>query len=91
VAILLTPLQKALAIVKISGFGENNATGLVMLYHPDEFSLVNPVSKGTLKKLGVNLTAKTPLESIQHELRSLKEGLGAQDFLSFSVIPRRAG
>jgi hypothetical protein len=77
----LTPLEKARAIDKVPGFGENNATGLVMLFHPDEFALVNPVSRGTLKKLGVNLTARTPQESIQHELRSLKELLGAQDFL----------
>lgn len=77
----LAPLQKAQAIDKIPGFGENNATGLVMLFHPGEFALVNPVSKGALDKLGVKLTARTPLETIQHEIRALKEALGAQDFL----------
>src|SRR6266567_1805098 len=77
----LSPLAKAQAIVKIPGFGENNATGLVMLFHHNEFALVNPVSKGILMKLGVTLTARTPLESIQYELQALKEELDAQDFL----------
>jgi len=77
----LTPTQKALRIDAVPGFGENNATGLVMLFHPGEFALVNPVSKGELKKLGVNITSSTSLEVIQSELHSLKEALGASDFL----------
>jgi hypothetical protein len=74
-------LQKAEEIKDIYGFGENNATGLVMVLHPDEFALVNPVSKGELKKLGVNLTNSVPLDRIQHALHELKETLGAEDFL----------
>lgn len=77
----LSPVDKAHRIVAISGFGEGNATGLVMVFHPDEFALVNTVSKGILKKLGVNLTSSTSLEVIQSELRSLKDLLGASDFL----------
>jgi hypothetical protein len=77
----LTPLDKARQIDAIPGFGGNNATGLVMVFHPDEFALVNGISGGMLKKLGVNLTASTSLEVIQSELRSLKEELGASDFL----------
>ncbi len=77
----LSPADKEHQIVAISGFGEGNATGLVMVFHPDEFALVNTVPKGILKKLGVNLTPSTSLEVIQSELRSLKEALGASDFL----------
>lgn len=82
----LTPLEKARHIDAIYGFGENNSTGLVMLFHPDEFAIVNVVSKGVLSKLGMNLTTNTPLESIQQELRSLKEALDAQDFLELDLF-----
>jgi hypothetical protein len=78
---VLSPVDKAHQIIAISGFGEGNATGLVMVFHPDEFALVNTVSKGVLKKLGVNLTHFTSLEVIQSELYALREALGASDFL----------
>lgn len=77
------PAAKAHQIATISGFGEGNATGLVMMFHPDEFALVNSVSRGILKKLGVNLTSSTSSQVIQSELHSLKEALGASDFLEF--------
>lgn len=33
----LTPVEKATQICEIPGFGESTATGLVMVFHPDEF------------------------------------------------------
>lgn len=77
----LSLLSKAHALKAVYGFGENNATGLVMIFYPNEFPLINSASRGTLKKLGLNITASTPLEEIQQELTLLKESLGAGDFL----------
>ena len=77
----LNLLPKAKALKAIYGFGENNATGLVMIFHPNEFALINPVSRGMLKKLGFNVTDSTSMDTIQQELFSLKEALGAEDYL----------
>jgi len=77
----LSPIEKSRQIDAIPGFGGNNSTGLVMVFHPDEFALVNGVSRGMVRKLGVNLTPSTSMEVIQSELGSLKEALGAADFL----------
>ena len=77
----LTPLTKAEQIEEIPGFGENNATGLVMIFHPNEFALINTVSREALKKLGSTVSSSKSLELVQSEVRDLKEALGAKDFL----------
>lgn len=82
----LSPEEKASRIDAISGFGEGNATGLVMIFHPGEFALVNKVTRGILKKLGVNLPSSRSSQVIQSEMRSLKEGLGASDFLELDLF-----
>ncbi len=87
----LAPAEKARQIDAISGFGGNNATGLVMVFHPNEFALVNAFSTGMLKKLGVNLTSSTSLEVIQSELRSLKDDLGDSDFLELDWFLYQCG
>lgn len=74
----LTPLEKARVIMKVPGFGRNNATGLVMLYHPDEFAIYNKEPEQAFETLG--LPAKT-LEAFQDSARLLKEQLGADDFI----------
>src|SRR5262249_25311729 len=41
----LSPLEKARRIDLMPAFGETNATGLVMIYYPDRFSICDEPSK----------------------------------------------
>jgi len=75
----LTPEEKGHHIDNIPGFGENNATGLVMVFHPTAFALVNKITEEVLKKLG--FAADTSSNQFQEALLALKERLGAQDFI----------
>ena len=74
----LPPLEKAKQVRDIPGFGFNMATGMVMVYHPDEFAIWNKQSKAALRKLGYN---SSDLSSFQASVRTLREDLGADDFL----------
>jgi len=74
----LTPSQKVEGVLKIRGFGPNITTGLVMLFHPDEFAICNKQSKGALSLLGHRTD---PLDEFQKSIRSLRDKLGATDFL----------
>ena len=74
----LPPIEKAKQIRAIPGFGFNMATGMVMVYHPDEFAIWNKQSKAALKKLGYDAS---DLSSFQASVRTLREDLGADDFL----------
>ncbi|MBL7218968.1 MAG: AAA family ATPase [Phycisphaerae bacterium] len=74
----LTPSQKVEGILKIPGFGPNIGTGLVMLFHPDEFAIYNKQSKGALSLLGHRTE---PLGEFQKSVRSLRDRLGATDYL----------
>jgi hypothetical protein len=74
----LPPIEKAKQIRAIPGFGYNMATGMVMVYHPDEFAIWNKQSKAALKKLGYDAS---DLSSFQASIRTLREDLKADDFL----------
>lgn len=76
----LSPVEKALSIQQVEGFGENNATGLVMIFDPKNFSLVNTVTRKALGILNEPIDTNKSLVSIQALLQALKEELGAQDF-----------
>jgi len=76
--VTLPPIEKAKQIRSVPGFGFNMATGLVMVYHPDEFAIWNKQSKEALKKLGY---AASDISSFQASVRTLREDLGADDFL----------
>jgi len=77
----LEPKHKATAIGDVYGFGPNNATGLVMIFHPEEFSIVNKITRDALGKIHIGLAAQISLEHIMTILYDLKKFLGAQDFL----------
>jgi MoxR-like ATPase len=74
----LSPLEKARKIDAIRGFGDNTATGLVMVYHPGEFALYNEPSQNAVKKLGYSYH---DLETFELVVNGLKNRLGAKDFL----------
>ena len=75
----IDPIDKANGIMKVPGFGPNISTGLVMIYHPNDFAIYNKQAKiGTLEELGYDVS--TP-ESYQISVQDLKEQLGADDFL----------
>lgn len=74
----LPPIEKAKQIREVPGFGFNMATGLAMVYHPDAFAIWNKQSKEALKKLGYDAS---DLATFQASVRTLREDLGADDFL----------
>lgn len=74
----LPPVEKAKQIRDVPGFGFNMATGLVMVKHPDEFAIWNKQSKEAFNKLGYDAN---DLSSFQTSVRTLREDLGADDFL----------
>ena len=74
----LPPIEKAKQIRDVPGFGFNMATGLVMVKHPDEFAIWNKQSKEAFKKLGFDAN---DLSTFQASVRTLREDLGADDFL----------
>lgn len=74
----LEPLTKAEQIDAIPGFGENAATGLVMVAHPRDFLIYNAASQRALEHLGLSTAT---LASFQEDARALKDQLGAEDFI----------
>lgn len=77
----LSSLQKVRALRRVGGFGECNATGLVMVTNPKGFSIINKVTRGAFRLFGVVLGSESRLADNQEVLFSLKEALGATDFL----------
>ncbi|MEW5957393.1 MAG: AAA family ATPase [Chloroflexota bacterium] len=77
----LSPLQKVQQITKIYGFGNNIATGLVMVFHPNEFGLYNEEGKRMLKNLGYGDDTVESINTYEETLCSLKETLSVKDFL----------
>ncbi len=75
----LRPMEKAKRIMNIPGFGPNIGTGLVMVFHPNEFAIYNKQSIEALTKY-VGYDASS-LEQFQKSVHRLKEELGAEDFL----------
>ena len=77
----LTPQEQALRVYNTKGFGENNATGLGMIFHPDAIGLVNGATRDIMRKMGYQ-TEKTPSwQNLQVVLRSLHILLNTRDFI----------
>jgi hypothetical protein len=74
----IEPLEKAGQLMAIPGFGPNISTGLVMMFHPDEFAIYNAVSKSVVSGLGYPASR---LDEYEESVWTLKEDLGATDFL----------
>ena len=75
----LTPHDKAVHIISdVKGFGENSATGLVMVFHPEEFAIANRVSTAAVAELGLPVK---PLAAFEASTRLLRDELGAGDFI----------
>lgn len=74
----VSAMEKARRILEIPGFGDNSATGLVMVFHPDSFAIYNMRSRGGVEKLGHDAHS---LEVFEDTAWLLREGLGADDFL----------
>ena len=74
----LTPLEKAEQVKALPGFGPNSATGLVLVFHPEEFSIWNEVSKAVVGSMDGQVT---PLEAFQNSVRDIRNQLKADDFL----------
>jgi hypothetical protein len=72
------PIEKAKRLTEIIGFGRNTATGLVMVFHPQDVSLWNPKSAETVANL--SRESKT-LETYQKSARELRDLVGAEDFI----------
>jgi len=77
----LTPMQRVEHIYDIKGFGDNNATGLGIIFHPDSIGLVNGATRDMLYKMGHEAASKQSWEALQDVLRSLHIVLRTQDFL----------
>ena len=73
-----SPPEKVRRVQAVRGFGPATATGLVMIFHPDEFATYNKQSKGAMEILGRD---ESTLEAFEQEAIDLKELLGAEDYL----------
>lgn len=74
----LPPQDKAEEIMKVHYFGQNTATGLVMVYHPLEFAIYNKASEKAMNILGYK---SNTLEDFEESIRSLKELVVAEDYI----------
>lgn len=79
----LEPLEKAQAVLEIPGFGDNSATGLVMVFHPREFAIQNAASSSAVRKLGYQVS---DLAAFQAIVATLRESLQAEDFLELDYF-----
>ena len=75
----VAPPQKVQQLTNIYGFGNNIATGLVMIFHPTEYGIYNSRGEKILQKLGFE--TKGSLDTYQEILHSLKAALNIEDFL----------
>ena len=79
----LDPLDKAKAILEIPGFGDNSATGLVMVFHPRDFAIKNGASTSAVRKLGFQAGE---LAEFQLIVTRLRDALHAEDFLELDYF-----
>jgi MoxR-like ATPase len=74
----IKPIEMAQQLEKLTGFGPNISTGLVMVFHPNDFAIYNQKSQEAVEKLGCN---SGTLKEFQDSMGQLKQLLGAEDFL----------
>jgi MoxR-like ATPase len=74
-------LEKAKRLMsgEVKGFGENVGTGLVMMFHPDEFAIFNGPSQAAVRFLGLTAKSLDEFEAVAAELKTI---LGCPDFLA---------
>jgi predicted restriction endonuclease len=72
------PMEKAEKIADVAGFGPTSATGLVMVFHPQDFAIWDKQSIGAFSRL--HLPA-SDLNEFQDNAALLKTQLGASDYL----------
>lgn len=82
----LSPLHKAQQIMGIPGFGANITTGLVMVFHPDAFAIMNAKSREGLRRLGYELGGENDLAQFEQAAAALRQRLGADDFLELDFF-----
>lgn len=85
---LLNPIDKANHLIdEIKGFGVNVATGLTMIYHPNDFALTNKPSCTVMQKLGYEINPENPdlarFLAIAKEVRDL---VNARDFIELDYF-----
>jgi len=74
----LSPVDKAKQIGSVPGFGFSTATGMVMIYHPNDLMIWNKQSKGAFAKL--NLEMKD-IDAFQVDAMDLKARIGVNDYI----------
>jgi MoxR-like ATPase len=79
----VSPLRQAQEMLEIKGFGPNISTGLVMAFHPNDFAIYNAPSREALRQLGYE---ESTLEAFEVSMGTLKEELGADDFLELDLF-----
>lgn len=79
----LDPLEQVRRLDALPGFGENTATGLVMVFHPTAFAIYNRQSREGLEKLGI---AVGDLEDFQKRVALLRAEVGADDCIELDAF-----
>ena len=74
----MTPMDKAEKINTVPGFGFTTATGVVMVFHPNDFAIWDKQSKGAFAKLSLPFEN---LDEFQQIAGNLKSQLDAEDYL----------
>ena len=77
----LSPQQKVEQVLNTKGFGENNATGLGMIFHPEAIGIVNSATREHLQQIGHTAASKQTWRQLQDVLLSLHKLLKTRDFI----------
>lgn len=79
----LEPAEKARQIGQIHGFGSNSATGLVMVKHPDRYTIYNTPSTKALHALGYEFKSEAQFQEAAADLRGR---LGIDSFIALDHL-----
>jgi hypothetical protein len=79
----LKPMDKVKAMCKIKGFGFNIATGLAMVYHPNDFALFNSESKQAISSLGYQFANLDEFMSCIAEVNAIVQ---AEDYIELDAF-----
>ncbi|GHO56098.1 DUF4268 domain-containing protein [Ktedonobacter robiniae] len=77
----LTPRQKVEQVLNTKGFGENNATGLGMIFHPEDIGIINGATREHLQHMGHTAASTQSWQQLQDVLLSLHKILRTRDFI----------
>ncbi|MHC0037942.1 McrB family protein [Pseudoneobacillus sp. C159] len=79
----LEPIDKVKAMCKIKGFGFNIATGLAMVYHPNDFALFNSESKQAISSLGYQFAN---LDEFMSCIAEVKDMVKAENYIELDAF-----